>query len=253
MIPKIIPVYWFRSSNFGDCIAPYLVEKITGDKAIYVSNSDLHIEHIALIGSLLDSPPLSSTHVWGCGFVYESGHTFAPKSISAVRGALSRQRYLLNEINCPEVYGDPALLLPNYFNPEIQKKYRVGIIPHVVDYIKVLEAYSNRYDDVLIINLSNPVEFVIEQILSCEKTISSSLHGLVVSHAYNIPSQWVEFSENVTGEGFKFRDYFTTVETNKSAVDLKAIPDLKSVFAAIPEHKISVDLNLLIENCPLCK
>jgi len=252
MIQNVVPTYWYRSSNFGDCIAPYLVEKITGLKPVYVGNDNLDIEHIALVGSLLDTCPLSSTHVWGCGFAYESGHTYKPKSISAVRGMLSRKRYLDNDIECPEIYGDPALLLPNYYmNTEVQKKFRIGIIPHIEDYLSVLAAYSNLYDDVLIINLSNPVEDVIDQILSCEKTISSSLHGLIVSHAYEIPSRWVEFSDKVIGAGFKFKDYFTTVDANESPIDLRMLPDISNLASEISEHKIKIDLNYLMTNCPI--
>jgi len=114
----------------------------------------------------------------------------------------------------------------------------------------VLSDYSNLYDDVLIINLSSPVEFIISQIMSCEKTISSSLHGLVVSHAHGIGSRWVEFSNKVTGDGFKFRDYFTTVETNPSPLDLRNRTDLKLIEAEIPGHSIVVNQQELLSQCP---
>lgn len=250
-IQKVVPTYWYRSSNFGDCIAPYLVEKISGHKAVYIENSNMDIEHVALVGSLLDTAPISNTHVWGCGFAYEAGTTYAPKKIYAVRGKLSRYRYLSNDVECPEVYGDPALLLPRYYNPEIQKKYRLGIIPHVADYINVLERYANKQDDVLIISLWQPVEFVISQILSCEKTISSSLHGVVVSHAYGIESCWVEFSDNVLGNGFKFRDYFTTVQSKSAPLDLRCDYNLNNIGAEIPAHEIKANLDLLLSVCPI--
>jgi hypothetical protein len=57
------------------------------------------------------------------------------------------------------------------------------------------------------------LEKVIDKIVSCTFTISSSLHGIVVSHAYNINSLWVRFADTL-GKGpvdlkgdFKFRDY----------------------------------------------
>lgn len=62
---------------------------------------------------------------------------------------------------------------------------------------------------------------------------------------------WVEFSNNVIGEGFKFRDYFTTVETNNEPIDLRTMPDIKNIYSEIPEHEIKIDLNLLMANCPL--
>ncbi|WP_410503913.1 hypothetical protein [Flavobacterium sp. XN-5] len=32
------------------------------------------------------------------------------------------------------MYGDPALLLPRYFNSKVEKKYKYGLVPHYNDY-----------------------------------------------------------------------------------------------------------------------
>lgn len=251
MIKKLIPTYWHRSVNFGDSIAPYLIEKMTGFKACFVSNTE-KTEHIALIGSLLDGGPLNNTHVWGCGFAYASSPVYPPKKIYAVRGKLSRQKYLDAEIDCPEVYGDPALLLPRFYNPVVEKKYRLGVIPHVMDYISVLENYANRYEGYTIIDLSKPVETVIDQILSCEKVISSSLHGLIVSDAYGIPSKWVEFSDKVLGCGFKFNDYYSCVPSKMfiEAVNLKDFPDIEGIESNILSVPTIIDCELLLNSFP---
>lgn len=255
MIKKQIPTYWHRSVNFGDCIAPYLLEKITGFQSFFVSNTE-ETEHIALIGSLLDNGPLNNTHVWGCGFAYEDSPVYPPKKIYAIRGKLSRSKYLEANIECPDILGDPALLLPRFYNPEIQKKYKVGVIPHVMDYISVLENYANRYEGFVIIDLSKPVEFVINQILSCEKIISSSLHGLIVADAYGISSRWVEFSDKVLGNGFKFRDYYSGMINSGGLLDvepldLKSFPCIKDIESEIFFHKTILDLDMLLASCPL--
>lgn len=208
MLETAIPTSWHRSINFGDQLAPFIVELITKKKAVYVDAKD-GIKHIMPIGSLLDNAYLNDSIVWGCGFGQEETPVTTPYRVNAIRGKLSRQKYLSNGIECPEVYGDPALLLNRLFPVKTKKKFKLGIIPHIIDYKKALQDYWSLSDEVVIIDLRNDVESVIKLINQCEKTVSSSLHGLVVSHAYGIPSCWVEFSDNVIGAGFKFRDYFS--------------------------------------------
>ena len=39
---------------------------------------------------------------------------------------------------------------------------------------------------------------------------STSLHGLIISHAYGIPAIWIK-AGNIGTDGFKFKDYFSSV------------------------------------------
>jgi pyruvyltransferase len=248
MIHKTIPTYWYRSNNFGDKINPILMEFITGHKSGYTEPTE-PIEHISMIGSILEACG-DNTHVWGTGFCYEDSPVCNPKEIYATRGRLSANKFRANGIECPQVYGDPALLLPKFINAGTEKKYKVGIIPHLCDLFSVTYAYSNKYDDCKIINLWDSVENVITQICQCEMTISSALHGLIASHAYGIPSLWVEFSDGVLGNGFKFRDYFTTVQTNETAYNMRNFPDISEILHEAETPTITTNLDLLITKFP---
>ena len=92
----------------------------------------------------------------------------------------------------------------------------MGIIPHVVDlHHPVIEEIRGKYaDEILIIDLAHYKKWtdVIDQICSCERILSSSLHGLIVSDAYQVPSCWIELSGNISGGYFKFFDYASSVE-----------------------------------------
>ncbi|MGR4383081.1 polysaccharide pyruvyl transferase family protein [Escherichia coli] len=54
------------------------------------------------------------------------------------------------------------------------------------------------------------IEDVLNQMLSCEQIISTSLHGVIVGHAYGIPTIWIKHND-IDTDGFKFKDYFDSV------------------------------------------
>jgi pyruvyltransferase len=244
---KGVPVFWHKSKNFGDALNPYLVEKISGLPAIFTNHDD-QIKYM-VVGSILNTPEITSCIVWGAGTAWTDTHFKKPLEIRAVRGPLSREIFLKFGIDCPEVYGDPALLLPKFYNKIMPVKHRIGIVPHVVDFIDV----SSRIYDLPIINLYKPIEMVIDEIRSCEMIITSSLHGLIAAHAYGIPALWVKFSDLVIGDGTKFKDYLMSVghETYEPLDLRKEIPSSQILINAVPlETRLKIDLDALWNSCP---
>src|SRR5690554_4142773 len=178
-----------------------------------------------MIGSSIHLSDQNSI-IWGAGCI-SPRHLPAnkPKSTKAVRGPLTRDLLINNEIDCPEIYGDPALLLPIIYSPKRhRKKYKLGVIPHYIDKDnKTIQLIKDR-KDILIINIEvgSNFKYFINQIVSCEEVISSSLHGLIVADAYGIPNDWCEFGDKVIGDGFKFKDYFASVgRSTNTPIDLR--------------------------------
>jgi pyruvyltransferase len=104
----------------------------------------------------------------------------------------------------PEVYGDPAMLLPLIYTPRTEKRFEVGLVPHYVD----RDAVRMNDPCVSTIDVLADWQSVIDRIAECETILSSSLHGLIVAEAYGIPALWTTITDGVAGEGFKFRDYY---------------------------------------------
>lgn len=243
-----ITSFWHYSVNYGDQLTPYIIEKISGHKAIYTPQSE-SITTVMVTGSILSSNVKNSV-IWGNGFAWSHEDVHKPLKICAVRGNMTRARFLEKEIDCPDIVGDPALLLPMLYNPQSAKKYKLGIIPHVIDYQNVASKYFSD-DEVLIINLADPIEKVIYDINTCEKTISSSLHGLITSHAYGIDSLWVKFSDKIIGDGFKYMDYFSSVGIDQyKAVVIDSVLSKGEILSMIPDHKIVFDTDKLYSSCP---
>ena len=105
------------------------------------------------------------------------------------------------------VYGDPALLLPLVYTPITKEKCKVGIIPHLRDLPHILRDFPNSK----VINLGKKIEEVIDEINSCEYILSTSLHGIIVAHAYGTPALWIKRGYIFT-DGLKFNYYFASVE-----------------------------------------
>lgn len=242
--------YWYVTSNVGDNLAPYLIKKISGKPSVY---TPLHSKQLKCIvtGSIITEAD-ENCIVWGAGLANATDKINPKANIMAVRGPLTRKIAQECKIKCPEVYGDPALLLPRFYNPKIDKKYKLGIIPHFVDQLFCFEHYKND-DEVKIIDvLLSPEDFV-DEVLSCEKIISSSLHGLIISMAYGIPSLWVKFTNGVLGDGTKFNDFFDSVKIpRQNFLDLRDSASFatKEFLSKIPDININIDLDKLLNNCP---
>ena len=247
-----LKLFWFKNTqNFGDSLNPILINTLTGKKVEWVKSYSPK-EHYITIGSILESAT-KDTIVWGSGFISENKHCFEkPKKVCAVRGPKSRDILTRDNIECPEVYGDPALLLPKIYSPTINKKYKLGIIAHFID--KDNEWFKNlkQNDEIKIIDIQNPNIFTfIDEVLSCEKIASSSLHGIIVADAYNIPSLWIEFSDKVIGNGFKFLDYFLSVKRKDTKpLIINKETSIQNINECFYDYKIDIDLDKLLDAAP---
>lgn len=205
-------VFWslYEPRNFGDWIGPYLYERLTGTLPVFCPPSPRWpCKVYSLAGSIMRKIVREEVSiVWGSGIISKQDVFSKPYRICAVRGPYTKARCEELGFSCPEVYGDPAILMPEVFNPSIEKKSKLGIIPHFVDYDYACEAYGGS-EEVFIIDVTKSVENVISDINSCEATASSSLHGLIISQSYGIPSAWISLSDNLEGDDVKFLDYFS--------------------------------------------
>ena len=208
-----VPVRWWTyADNFGDLLSPWLVARMTGREVVATGRKQ---PHYVTIGSILGFVSDSSV-VWGTGmFGTEDADRFAEgATYTAVRGPLSRVRLAKRGITCPKVYGDPALLVPAYFSPQVAKTHKYGIVARWSD-----EHWrgADIGPDVKLIDLgTTDVEGVIREMLSCRYIVTGSLHGLIMADAYGLPSAWV-ITGTAEGGAFKFFDYFSTVNKFRNA------------------------------------
>ena len=236
--------------NWGDELNKTLVKVISGKDPVYVDDPDVH--HHLCVGSILRWAHKNTT-VWGSGFISANDKILEQSDIRAVRGPLSRKKLLKAGFECPEVYGDPALLYSRFYKPQVSKKYKIGIIPHYVDQQNPWLNNFKKLKGVKIINILDPsINRFVAEINQCELILSSSLHGLICADSYGVPSYWIKMSNGVIGNGYKFMDYFASV----NRPDKKPIlisEDTKISNMKFHDYKISIDLDLLYDACPFKK
>jgi hypothetical protein len=247
--------------NYGDLLGKYLVEKISDKKVVFgwpkkFSFYDFFSPIYVTVGSIL--PHVNSKCiVWGSGIISRE-HQIKKAQFLAVRGPQTA-KFLVNlGYEVPEVYGDPALLLPTLYSPKIEKHYKIGIIPHYNDFKKVEDFYKNESSILLINLMTNDIEKTTDEFLKCEKIVSSSLHGIIVAHAYGIPAVWQKFSNDVFGDDIKYQDYFESVSIPAYTSDIigtkMTFNDLENLFIdreSLPKQiKIDEICRGLMEVCP---
>lgn len=244
-----LPLMYYNGRNWGDALSPVLARMLSG---LPVKHMAWHHQHRYLaIGSIL-SHANGWAEVWGSGFLWPEEKVLEPpQAVHAVRGPRSRAKLLEQGIDCPEIFGDPALLLPSFFNPQVPKRRAVGIIPHYIDKDHPwLERYGQD-PQVRIIDVEGDIFKFVEDVKSCELIVSSSLHGLICADAYGIPNLWVELSDRLFGRSFKFLDYFESVERDTPN---PVRPDPTTPLARVTQchrpHTVKMNLEPLICACP---
>lgn len=191
--------------NVGDYLSKIVFEMLIKHFGIksYWTGKTMCIAHIGSIIQFLGQDCV----VYGSGFLFRwAMPKFARKKlkldIRAVRGPLTRNVLMELGYKVPEVYGDPAILLPLFFTPPISKKYDFIVIPHESHY----EQYKINTQFKIVSTLTNDWELFINEIRASRLVISSSLHGIIIAEAYGVPAIFLDETEN--SDQLKYDDYY---------------------------------------------
>jgi pyruvyltransferase len=243
-----VPLFWSKNANWGDTLSPVLAEYISGKPARF--EQARFVKKFLCIGSILQLADQWSV-VWGSGLIAEAAvPSVRPDEIRAVRGPLTREVLRRHGLECPAVYGDPALLLPRFLPFTPQPEHQVGIVPHYTDKTHPwIQHCANQ--NVKIIDIESGISEFVRDVLSCETILSSSLHGLICADAYGIPSKQIELGHEVIGEGFKFRDYYSSLNLQPTKpIRPDILDDPISIAQECTLKKMDLDLDLLLGSCP---
>lgn len=245
---EITKLFYVAHGNFGDELSLYLVEKITGknfSRATRYEDDKL----VAIGSILSRDILYTRSYVWGsgtltrqafekkpfqlfplnrmlkrtineirrlpppCDLLAENPFFVQKKAvICAVRGPRTRDLLLKEGVKCPAIYGDPAIVLPKFYAPKAKSKYPIGLILHHSQE-NLFDKYALEELGIHLISIlregAEQLEEFIDEVASCERVFTSSLHGLIVAQAYGVPAQWLQMAGQPIHEDecHKFYDY----------------------------------------------
>ncbi|NME83744.1 polysaccharide pyruvyl transferase family protein [Clostridium sp. SM-530-WT-3G] len=210
--------WWSGEKNLGDTLSPIVFNWMLSQKT-NLNKRNRRI-HFMGIGSLIGAARFDSV-IWGSGIMnaYNTSNMIKHRKyvrydIRAVRGPITRNFLLQGGYNCPEIFGDPAIIMPLIYMPKnIEKKYKTTIIYHHEtsnqDFEKDINYLSVFTDD---------YKSFIDTIVASELVISSSLHGIILAETYGVPAVFLNYGVNE--QILKYMDWYYS--TNRNNVRMAA-------------------------------
>jgi pyruvyltransferase len=240
-----VKLFWWESQksqpNFGDAISPIIVEHCSGKKPerAKVDETGKLLACGSIVQFACDDDVIWGSGVHPCHADTLGFESVRPKhlKITAIRGPISRSVLLDAGYECPEIYGDPGVLLPLIY-PEIKRRimFDFGVMPH-------LDQKNFHPGNCRLLNVRQDPRQILLEMLTCKKVISASLHGIICAEAFGIPAIWLACKQG----RMKYDDYYASTGRKANPISklenaLKAepppLPDLKkmqdSLLASFP-------------------
>ena len=230
--------FWDKKDNVGDYIANIVYIWMLSQKKL-TENSNAHkTVKLLTIGSIIGLKQYDAV-IWGSGIHALSSviqifnwRNIVHYDVRALRGPITMQILSFSGYDCSNaILGDPAILMPLIYKPDtIKKRYKISIITHLIHDIVDEEILTS---DLNIINVATKdYEKFIEEIVSSERIISSSLHGIILAESYGIPAIFLNRRGCMDTEIMKFYDWYYSTDrysvkiarTIKEAVSMGSMP-----------------------------
>jgi pyruvyltransferase len=234
---------WGDELNFN--FLPQLFQNIKFD-IFYSKDREKNIIPYKMIGSFLKS--IDNSIIWGGGIKDKLPEHIDNVKLLCVRGPITRSHFINHGIECPKKYGDPSLLLPFVYNPQKEKQYDFGIIPHhsnvgnkiVHEFLCELEKKGFKVKYIKVKEYDKWTD-VIDDIVSCNYILSESLYGLITSEAYGVPSKYIVFTGR---NNIEVKDFYKSINKPFKMINYKDknMPDIDIEINELKNYTQSKEL-----------
>ena len=234
-IKNAVNLEWYNDQlNFGDHLSTVVYKYMLSERGLTESSviDDRHTKHLMAIGSILGGSGDFDATVWGSGIRNFSSvkglcikRLYQKLDVRAVRGPFTRDALVQCGYKCPDVYGDPAIIMPRIYNPQIKNRKGTVLILH---YLTDISAFDDLSNVTLLDIRTNDYKTFIDTIVSADRVISSSLHGIILAETYGVPA--VFLSKGIESEVLKFYDWYYSTDRR----DVKVAMTIEEAMAMTP-------------------
>jgi pyruvyltransferase len=230
--------------NFGDAVGPVVVAALLAQEGLPSAAQSRAVGRLFSVGSVMHFVR-SGDHVWGSGINGKVSHSlrFAPgeATINSVRGPSTRARLMKSGFDVPEVYGDPALLLPILLEDYravrgSEKRRKLTIIPNIN------EVWRYRFHPAFVSPMQDPLT-IAQIIAESDFVTGSSLHAMVFADALGVPSRPMM---SAVEHPFKYEDYYG----GSGRPDVQPAEDVRGALRAGPVGLPDFDPTPLLDAFP---
>jgi polysaccharide pyruvyl transferase WcaK-like protein len=229
-----VPLSWAGASmemdylNVGDALSPVMVALLSGRQVRRVPMKSTS-PRMAAVGTIGQSFGGGEVWFWGTGCSNWRNPLARPNErlpfevppdsrfvVAATRGPISERLLTGASGHKPGVYGDPVWLLPQFYRPAVKKKWKIGVILHLSELdgrssvarprpeMRRFDIPAELADEVHLISTCTPISIQgigdkIDEILGCERIVSTSLHGMVIAESYGIPCLYFDPNGKAAG------------------------------------------------------
>jgi len=198
---------YFRVGNAGDIMATEIIKYLYGTSYRSIKDEG---RRLLCVGSIA-AKARENDVLCGVGVKDPEAPIKAAKDyiIRGLRGPLSceRMKRVGADLSGLKFLLDPGLLLRFMVSDKAPEPNRVIFIPHYRERFKYLGGLPGRIE---FVDIDNHPFQIAREILSAKLVYSSSLHGIIFSHALNRPCIFV--SPQTFEPLFKYEDYFLSVD-----------------------------------------
>lgn len=234
---RIVLEYWKSKVNVGDMLAPVIYDYMLKKNGLSKNAIVPKRVHLMTVGSLIGLMPFDAV-IWGTGIhrVNITKNLIHNRKkinydIRAVRGPVTKFIMDILGYQCPETFGDPAILMKLIYQPkDIKKEYDISVIYHL--FHKNLNKQENLH---YIDTQTSDYKFFINEIMKSKLIISSSLHGIILAETYGIPA--IFLSEGMEEEIIKYFDWYYSTDRYNIKIAKSLSDALKMEPMEIPNLK----------------